>query len=174
MSDITVGQLGELIAQAQAGRVTRENLQAFLRDPNNGFVADGNNFPSLALAANLIPKGLEVIEDVEPSQFQVKDLELVPFLHEGKRPINGDTMRQRAVELNANLGLADAKFVLDHQDEIPVEFRGKYLVFTGTLLRYSGGYPRVAALFWYGSRWCLNFDWLAYDWDARGRLLRCK
>src|SRR3989344_3384599 len=32
--EITVEQLGELIAQAKAGRVTRENLQAFLRNPN--------------------------------------------------------------------------------------------------------------------------------------------
>lgn len=40
MSKITVEQLGELIAQAKDDRVTRENLQAYLRNPN-GFIAGG-------------------------------------------------------------------------------------------------------------------------------------
>ncbi|MFA6534093.1 MAG: hypothetical protein WCT37_02865 [Patescibacteria group bacterium] len=48
MSDITVEQLGELIAQAKSKdgkppRVTRENLQTFLRNPD-GFVAGGTQY----------------------------------------------------------------------------------------------------------------------------------
>jgi len=38
--DISVEQLGELIAQAKAGRVTRENFQQFLANPN-GFAVGG-------------------------------------------------------------------------------------------------------------------------------------
>lgn len=34
MSEITVAQLGELIAQANTGRVNRENLQAYLQNPD--------------------------------------------------------------------------------------------------------------------------------------------
>lgn len=40
MSNITTGQLSELLAQAQAGRVTKENLQGFLRHPNTASTID--------------------------------------------------------------------------------------------------------------------------------------
>lgn len=35
MSSVTLEQIGELIAQANAGRITWENLQAFLQSPEN-------------------------------------------------------------------------------------------------------------------------------------------
>ena len=128
--------------------------------------------PSDAIAAEY---GFTVLEDVQPSDFQIKDLEMVPFLKpEDGGNVIGTVMRTRAVTLKANLGLTDAKHLLKHKEEIPVEFRGKYLVFTGTLLRDSGGVLLVAYLFWNGVCWLLNFRWVDFVWDGGNRLLRCK
>lgn len=128
--------------------------------------------PSSTLASSY---GYTVLEDVTPSEFKVVDLELVPFLNpeDGGR-IGGETLRQRAVTLKANLGLVNAKYILDHQSEIPTEFRDYVLVFTGTLLRVSGGGLHVACLCWYGGCWHLDFDWLDCGFSGVGRLVRCK
>ncbi len=132
-------------------------------------------FPSQILASNLlIPTGWEIIEDVAPTDFKISDLEMVPFLEGGESYINGEVLRQRAVGLKANLGLADAKYFLDHQAEIPVEFQSEYLVFTGTLLRDPDGNLLVAGLSWSGGRWELAFRSLVLVWRGYHRLLRCK
>jgi hypothetical protein len=130
--------------------------------------------PSDSLAAEY---GLTVVdnEDVEPTVKSVADLELVYFLKpndDGR--ITGQVMRQRAVTLKANLGLSDAKYLLDHQSEISPEFRGKVLVFVGTLLRGSNGRLYVAGLYWDDGRWCLDFYWLDDDWRGGFCLARCK
>ncbi|MEK9183328.1 MAG: hypothetical protein AAB849_02355 [Patescibacteria group bacterium] len=115
-----------------------------------------------------------VVEDVTPSKRQISDLEIVSFLNDDESYINGTVMRVRAVILKANLGLVDAKRLLDNQEEIPVEFRSKVLVFTGTLLRDSGGRLHVACLYWGGGRWCLRFDWIDGGFFGACRLLRGK
>lgn len=43
MKNVTLWQLGELIAQAKAGRVTGRNLQTFLRNPNRFAVRGQDN-----------------------------------------------------------------------------------------------------------------------------------
>ncbi len=151
-------------------RLTRV-LQALIE----GRFGDLGKFPSEIHCPDLIPDGYEILEDVEPSKFQVKDLKLASFLHdEDGGSVNGEIMRQRAVKLSANFGLVDAQFILDHQDEIPVGFRGECLVFTGTLLRYPNGDLHVAYLRWNGARWYLAFYWLDDDWNGNDRLLHCK
>lgn len=133
------------------------------------------SFPSKKIAAEY---GFTVMEDVAPSKFEVKDLELVSFLEDGESYVPGEVMRTRAVTLKANLGLSDAKYTYDHQAEIPPEFRKYYLVFTSTLLRRPGRRPgrcpHVAILYWIGGRWALACDWVGLNWYARGRLVRCK
>lgn len=131
-------------------------------------------FPSLTLAADLIPEGWEVVEDVSPSDFWVKDLEFFSFLKDGESYISGEAMRKRARAEKADLGLVDGKYLLAHQEEIRVELRGKYIPLPGTVLRDPGGRLYVPCLCWDGDRWCLDFDWLALDWRDRGRLARRK
>lgn len=124
--------------------------------------------------ADLIPQGWTVVEDVDPSDFQVEDLEFISCLNEGEDCIDGKTMRVRAVTLKANLGLFDGKRILDQQDKVPVEIRGKYIFLPGTLLRDSVGDLHVAYLYWDDERWCLNFYWLDRGWNAYDRLARRK
>lgn len=148
-------------------------FQAQLKEAVVALLKKGK-FPSQTLDANLIPNGWEIVEDVEPSKFQIKDLEMVSFLENGEEYVKGEVLRKRAVGLKANLGLADAKYILDYQAEIPPEFRTKYFVFPGTLLRSPDGDLRVAYLGWDGERWCHNFNWVDVDFSVSDRLVRSK
>ncbi len=141
---------------------------------NENWIIRPDPFPSATLAADIIPKEWVVVEDVQPSKFQVKDMEMVSFLETGEDYVKGEVMRKRAVGLKANLGLADAKYLLDHQAEIPLEFQNKYIVFPGTVLRGSGGGLHVPCLGWDGDRWVLNFFWVDGGFRDFGRLARSK
>ncbi len=168
MSKPTFEQTEEFYEQVKSGRITRENLQVFLRDPNRGQLLTIG-------VAELIPKGWEIVEDIAPSKFQVKDLEFISFLEKGEEYIGGEVMRQRAVKLKANLGLADAKYLLDHQAEIPAKLRGKkYIVLPGTVLRDSCGDLGVPYLGWGGGRWVLDFCWVDDGFSGRDVLAPSK
>jgi hypothetical protein len=131
-------------------------------------------FPSATLAADLIPSGWTIVEDVAPTLSSAGDLEFIPVLREGEPPVRGDVMRQRAKEQNANLGLADLKRALETQAEIPAGLQGKYITFAGTVLRNAGGNLYVACLGWGGGRWIVGFCRLAGGWGDDVRLARCK
>jgi hypothetical protein len=120
--------------------------------------------------ADLVPSWWTVVEDVKPSQFQMKDIEFVTYLHEDETSISGDEMRRRAAALKANLGILDGKYLLDHQDEIPKDMRDKYIVLSGALLRNYAGVLHVAVLCFVGGRWHIGFTWLVDGWRGSGRL----
>ena len=182
MATPTFEQLSEFHEQLMAKRITLENFQAFLRNPDQ--YREGNKFPSEIHAADLIPeytdkngnkKKWEIVEDIEPSKFQVKDLEFISFLEKGEEFVKGEVMRQRAVKLKANLGLCDGKYLLEHQDEIPAKLRGKkYVVLPGTVLYDSDGNLRVPCLCWDGDRWVLSFGWVGNAFYGRDCLARSK
>lgn len=172
MATPTFEQLTEFHEQVKAKRITLENFQAFLRNPNR--YLEGK-FPSEIHVADFIPKGWEIVEDVQPSKFQVKDLEFISFLEKGEEYVKGNVMRQRAVKLEANLGLCDGKYLLEHQDEILAKLRGKkYIVLPGTVLRDSHGDLYVPCLLWRGGRWVLDFDWVGFDFRGVVCLARSK
>lgn len=102
----------------------------------------------------------------------VADLELVSFLRSGERSIKGyDLIGRARYEFDANLGQEDAEFLLEHEEEIPVEFRQYYLVFTGTIRRRPDGGLYVSFLAFVGKRWNLYWRWLGGDYGSDGRLL---
>jgi hypothetical protein len=118
-------------------------------------------------------EGWKLIEDVGGlGEVIITDLEIISFLREGEKSVSGEVMRQRAVKLGANLGQRQAEYLLEHQDEIPREFRKYYLVFPGTLWRASDGSLVVPYLSWDDGRWYLRFHWLRGDWHSHDRLLR--
>ena len=97
----------------------------------------------------------------------------ISFLKKGENYINGEEMVRRArTELDANYGQEDAEWLLEHQDQIPTEFRKFYLVFPGTIWRGSRGRRSVPYLYWDGDRWVLDFGWLGFGWDSLYRLVR--
>lgn len=121
--------------------------------------------------SNIISKDWTIVEDILASK---EKLELIEFLEKGETLISSKELRKRAVKLKANLGIDDCEYFLNHQDEIPKEFRTKYLVFPGTLLRDSGGRSHVVFLYWSGGRWRLGFYWLGGGFGGNGRLVRRK
>jgi len=130
---------------------------------------------------HLVPDWVtEVVEDVEPTQFDPKKLKFPSFLRESDGGCtDGPTMRQRAKEMKANLGLSDVPALLGSDgkglETIPVELRGTAcIVLSGTLLRDSGGSLRVAYLHWYGDAWVLHFYWLDRVCSVYDRLVACE
>lgn len=168
----------ELSPEEQDALVNSDNrpaLKKFLYDPDR---YTNNRFISPLLAADLIPDWFKVVEDVFPKEFKISDLKEVSFLDSRDRNdrVGGETMRQRAVKLKANLGLVDLKYVLSNSKEIPgeLQFNSHCLVFAGTLLRGSGGYPCVACLRWNGKRWYTDFRSLSDGFCDKDRLASCK
>ncbi len=120
-------------------------------------------------------EGWKLVEDIGgPGKVVITDLEIISFLHEGEKEksVSGEVMRSRAVDLGANLGQRHAEYLLEHQIEIPKEFRKFYLVFPGTVWRDSDGDLDAPCLRWSGAGWCLDFAWLGNGWSVSGRLLR--
>ncbi len=136
-----------------------------------GHTRDDSFFPSVRLAGDLIPtyrhiggesEKFDVVEDVQPSAFKVGDLKPISFLKEGEIYARGEVMRTRAMSLRANLGLVDAKYIMDHQAELSPRLRGMNLIFTGTRLRDPLGHLFLPFLYWDWSahRWYLDFGWV--------------
>ena len=97
-------------------------------------------------------------DPVEPGTYEYT---FEPFLNEGESSVKGDEMVRRATVSGAVSGLQHALYLLDNQDLIPAEFRGKkYLVFAGTEALYSDGSRYVAYLDWDGGSWILHWHWL--------------
>ena len=168
MGKPTFEQMEEFHEQTKSGRITQENLQAFLRNPNRG------RFASEIHAAELIPKGWTVVEDVEPtSDLDISKRKPSSFLKDSDKNgyIDGPEMRKRAPEFKGNLGLSDGKIMLaDGGKLIPKEFRDFYIPLPGTLLRDPDGRLHVPYLNFDVGRWVLSFDWLDDVWAGRGRL----
>ena len=97
-------------------------------------------------------------EGTKPKKFP--KLELVEFLEKGESYINGEEIIKRAVKLKADLNQYHAEYLLEHQDEIPEEWREFCIVFPATVWRHRGGRRYVPCLRWDGDRWYLSFDWL--------------
>ena len=118
-------------------------------------------------------EGWTLIEDVsEPDEISISGLEIFSFLKEGEDHISGEEMRSRAKDMGANLGQKHAEYLLEHQADIPKDWRSFYLVFSGTCWRYPDGDLIVPCLGWSGGRWCLCFLWLGDGWGSNDRFLR--
>ena len=159
MSKLTLEQaMTALQEKVKSGNITADNLQAFLRGPNdyNAFV---RSFPSYIYAAHLIPDEYKVIEDVEPSEFKVSQFKFVPCsrIKKGIDFPSFEMMRGCAVDLNANLGLSDAKNILQHEDELPRPTRenkmGNEIILPGTLVRSHNK--------------CILYPYFKFDWESK-------
>lgn len=177
---VAVKRLGEVLRQLGQTEYPYdpERLNAALQAITEGRFetvgAVGGLFPCQIHAADLIPKGWTIIEDVFPTELKVKDMEFISFLEKGEEYVGGEKMRQRAITLRGNLGLCDAKRVLADQAKLPKNLRGNYIIFPGTFLRDSDDDPGVPYLRWRGVCWVLDFSWLCGGFRGSDRLARGK
>lgn len=119
--------------------------------------------------------GWKLVENVtEAMDFKIKDLQLVSFLKSGESYVNGEVMRQRAIEMKCNFGQQHAEYLISNQNEISKEFRKYTLVFSGTVWQCPYGCRYVPFLRWNGGQWILNFSWLGDYWNDDNRLLQAR
>jgi len=72
-----------------------------------------------------------------------------------------DALAGQPVE-NANL----LDWYLANPDQIPEEWKGKFVVFWGTIYRLADGKLFVRCLYWSGGRWLWDCRWLVSDFDS--------
>jgi len=118
-----------------------------------------------------------LVKDAIPIEMTIggRTYDLLGFLKGNEKSVKGDTMVERAKEMNANLGQDDGQHLLDNQQDIPAALRGK-VVFVFTDWRRPGGPGRVACVYWDedSQRWVQDWDWLGCVWGGRDRVLRRK
>lgn len=166
-----------LVEKARKKGVSDETIHSLATPEGDAILDQFAEIMARANAATFIhdkaKDGWTLLENVGRRITSVRDLELVPFLKGGEDYINGEEMARRArMELDANLGQSDAEYMLEHQDEIPAEFRKYYLVFPGTVWRDADGDRYVPYLRWSGGRWVLRFFWFDGGWHSSVRLVR--
>lgn len=108
---------------------------------------------------------------LHPEGVTVSDFELREFLYRDEKYITGKKLQKRAGELDENFGLHTAEYLLEHQEEIPHDWRGKYFIFPATELRYSDGCRCVPYLYWDDGRWLLGFRWHDDKFGSDDRLM---
>jgi hypothetical protein len=134
--------------------------------------------PSQIFAGHLFPttdgNPLKVEEDVWPTVTDATVLRPVSVLRNGDGSwINTDTMCTRALEHNANLGLADAPYLLAHPEKLKA-FEGHYIPLPGTKL-CAHGFRGVAYLGQDGvGVWHVSFRRVGRDWVGRARFASCE
>ncbi len=104
----------------------------------------------------------------------VADFELIPFLKNGESYIRGEEMLRRARGQNVDLSQEDAEWLLDHQHEIPEEFRTYYLLFLGSVWQIRNRDCFIPYLHWGDGKWCLSWVWLGCGWGSEGCFLRLR
>lgn len=163
-------QMKEIKGQMKRGSLNSRHIQALI-EHRNPFLKEGGAMTLIPFKYDKTKDGWKLLEDV---LFDGKEFvpEFLGFLKPGESSVNGDVMRLRAKELNVHTGQRHAEWLLEHQDRIPKELRGKYLVFPDTVWRDSVGYRGVPYLGWNGDKWCLNWNWLENDWNDNDRLIR--
>ena len=87
--------------------------------------------------------------------------DILGFLRGDEKYVKGDVMVARAKEMDANLGEEDARYILEHQDEIPVALRDK-VAFVFTYWRHPDGPEHVCFVCWFCNRWVKDWRWLSW------------
>jgi hypothetical protein len=131
--------------------------------------------PANSLVVSMVPGGWKVMQDVPPSQFEVKDLEFFNFLSPGQLFVSGEQGMELAAECGADLGLADARFVLDHCAELPKEAEELAILFPGTVVVDHEEQTRVPYLAFREDKWDVGFYWICGEgWGGYFRFARLK
>jgi hypothetical protein len=104
-----------------------------------------------------VPDGWTVEEHRKGGQVDLNNISVELYLsknQQGGKRIEGNALREELADKPVcNAKLLD--FNLAHPELIPEEWKGKYILFWGTIYRDSGGFLCVRILYWSDGRW----DW---------------
>lgn len=131
----------------------------------------------ISLACDMTRAGWRLIEDTrEPEEFKVADLELISFTDKKEGHISSEEMRKQAKKLGASLGQYHAEYILEHQEDIPEEYRCKCPPFPGTLWSDPRECLHMPFLKWEEEekKWHMYFIEFSCGWDQWDRLFRLR
>jgi hypothetical protein len=94
------------------------------------------------------------------------------FLREGEVSVETNEMMRRANELGAVSGLGHALSLLENQDLIPKELRGRYLAFAGVEAVDFKDSLYAAFVYWNGGAWTLDWYWFGVNFSRDGLLVK--
>ena len=140
MSNITIDQIGELIAQGKSGRVTRELLQAFLRNPQSV-----NGKPSEYCVT--IDYGMKLSEMIDAGHYDWKNGDI----NEKNFPVTGEGTVEVSPELvhfDRVIGTSEVEAELDKMGLRPATIE-ELLAFGATYPDVQREFPIIAL----GSSW---------------------
>ena len=115
-----------------------------------------------------------------PTEMKIGDriYEVLRFLNEGENYLESrGHLRERAKELNAHLGKEDGQYLLEHQEDIPIEFQKEGFAFLFT--NWHGWPSKVHRVAWLDKLGCWRvfdecLDSSYHDGNYYRRLLRRK
>ena len=122
--------------------------------------------------AKLLKKyGMKSVVDNSPTEAVTFSLEMV--LTDQEDWITGERFEGR-VTGKPSLGLSQALWIIEHQDELPAWFKallGKvWIAFTATVAVGSDGFRRFPHLYQGGERWSLDWSWFGHGVGQSVRL----
>lgn len=143
-----LGEIMRQLGQPEYPFDPAKALEAFQKAGEGLFdSAEGELYSSRTYAADIIPPGMEIEREFEPTRFEVGNLVLVSFKDTFSHcdgSITGSSVIDRAAKLRGDYSLSHAKYLLNHQAEIPIEWRKYWIVFTRTILRIAKFDPNPA------------------------------
>lgn len=119
--------------------------------------------------------GFKDVVDNSPMTEVVMVLETV--FRDGERSITGSEYEDRLKSVSGTLGLSQALWLIDHQDEFPefMALLGKvYIYFPATIVVFGDDSRRVPFLDRCGARWHLGWRWLDGGFGSNGRVARSR
>lgn len=117
-----------------------------------------------------IPDGWTIEEDNGQTSFDPSDFALHLEPEQENSYLEGTVLRERLKGKNT-MSAAVLDYLLEHPDLIPEEWKGKWVLFWGTVYRDSFGDPCVRCLYWRGGRWGWGSSWVGGDWNGNGPAL---
>lgn len=119
--------------------------------------------------------GWQLLEDqTEPAQISAETIELALFIEEGEPDLIGEDMVEHVQGIASKLGQRHAEYLIDHQGELPEEFRRYSVIFPGTVWLDNVGNHYVPYIRFRGEEWTIDFGILEGGMDDRDRLIRSR
>lgn len=98
------------------------------------------------------------------------------YLSEGQKKgiVGGEKLRKEIEKLEGVMNANWLEFFLANPHLIPESWKGKAVMFWGTIYRGSYGTLYVRYLYWFGDAWYWSNDWLGIDFDDNDPAARAR
>ena len=188
---ITTDQIGELVAQDKAGRVTRDDLDAFLKNPSRWRDAEivVNTAPAGTKTENgftfKVDYGLTVVQMIAAGRYGWANDDVTWDNFPPARTLNKIKITAELIHFGRNMSTDAVLAELDRRGlrpatmaellafgaSFPEEQRKLPIVELGSIWALRDGYRFVGYLHGYGSERFLNLYDVGGDWDGHFRFL---